>query len=64
MMLFLQMIDKPTPLVMFPELTFAVFPFVPTPEGQYIIQNLVLISAGIAIGAIVRGVRLVAESKT
>jgi hypothetical protein len=48
---------------LFPDITFEIFPIVPTLEGQYIIKNLVLISAGIAIGATVRGGRLVAEPK-
>lgn len=63
LLLFLQMIGTLTPLVLFPEVTFTIFPLVPTLEGQYIIKNLVLISAGIAIGATVRGGRLVAEPK-
>ncbi len=33
-------------------------PYAPTLEGQYIIKNIVLISAGIVIGATVRGGRL------
>jgi hypothetical protein len=32
-------------------------PYAPTLEGQYIIKNLVLISAGIVVGATVRGGR-------
>lgn len=63
LLLFLQMIGTLTPLILFPDITFTIFPFVPTLEGQYIIKNLVLISAGIAIGATVRGGRLVAEPK-
>lgn len=63
LLLFLQMIGTLTPLVLFPEVTFTIFPLVPTLEGQYIIKNLVLISAGIVIGATVRGGRLVAEPK-
>jgi hypothetical protein len=37
------------------------FPFVPTLEGQYIIKNLILISAGLAIGATVRGGSIISE---
>jgi hypothetical protein len=40
---------------------FTRVPYAPTLEGQYIIKNLVLVSAGIVIGATVRGGRLVAE---
>lgn len=54
-LLWLQMLGTMTPLVLFPELCFRSFPLVPTLEGQYIIKNIVLISAGIVIGATVRG---------
>jgi len=43
-----------TPLVLFPHECFTLFPYAPTLEGQYIIKNIVLISAGIVIGATVR----------
>ena len=42
---------------------FVTIPFVPTLEGQYIIKNLVLISAGIVVGATVRGGRIVPEPR-
>ena len=50
-----------TPLVYFPHETFTAVPFAPTLEGQYIIKNVVLLSAGLVIGAVVRGGRLVAD---
>ena len=53
-LLFTQMIGTMTPLLLFPELTFTQFPYAPTLEGQYIIKNLVLISAGLVVGATVR----------
>jgi len=59
LLLYLQMIGTLLPLFFFPSETFSVIPFAPTLEGQYIIKNLVLISAGIAIGATVRGGRIV-----
>ena len=59
-LLWLQMLGTITPLFLFPEVCFASVPFVPTLEGQYIIKNLVLISAGLVIGATVRGGRLTA----
>jgi uncharacterized membrane protein YkgB len=62
LLLFLQMLGTMTPLVLFPSETFTFFPFVPTLEGQYIIKNLILISAGLAIGATVRGGKLIPES--
>jgi len=54
-LLFAQMLGTLLPLFFFPSETFSSIPFVPTMEGQYIIKNLVLISAGIVIGATVRG---------
>jgi len=58
-LLFLQMLGTITPLFLFPQEAFILFPFVPTLEGQYIIKNLVLISAGLVIGATVRGGKVV-----
>jgi len=40
--------------VLQPDLTFVSFPFVPTPEGQYLIKDLVLFFAAMAIGASIR----------
>jgi uncharacterized membrane protein YphA (DoxX/SURF4 family) len=60
-LLWLQMLGTITPLFLFPEICFVSVPFVPTLEGQYIIKNMVLISAGLVIGATVRGGRLTAE---
>jgi uncharacterized membrane protein YphA (DoxX/SURF4 family) len=58
-LLFTQMIGTLTPLFLFPTETFTRFPFAPTLEGQYIIKNLVLISAGLVVGATVRGGRII-----
>lgn len=52
--LFFQMLGTVTPLFLFPGETFTMIPFSPTLEGQYIIKNMVLLSAGIVIGATVR----------
>ena len=52
-LLFTQMLGTLTPLVIFPSETFTYFPFVPTLEGQYIIKNLILISAGLVVGTTV-----------
>ena len=62
-LLWLQMLGAMSPLVLFPRECFTTFPLVPTLEGQYIIKNLVLISAGIVIGATVRGGRLTADRR-
>lgn len=61
LLLFLQMLGTLTPLVLFPHEVFARFPFMPTLEGQYIIKNLVLVSAGVVLGATVRGGQLEPE---
>ena len=53
-LLWMQMLGTLTPLVFFPHACFTHIPYAPTLEGQYIIKNLVLISAGIVIGGTVR----------
>jgi uncharacterized membrane protein YphA (DoxX/SURF4 family) len=62
-LLWLQMLGTATPFVLFPEICFTSVPLVPTLEGQYIVKNLVLVSAGIVIGATVRGGRLTASNR-
>ena len=49
-----QMAGTFTPLVLFPTDMFTRFPFAPTMEGQYILKNLVLVSAAIAVAAPLR----------
>jgi uncharacterized membrane protein YphA (DoxX/SURF4 family) len=61
LLLFVQMLGTITPLFLFPAESFLRFPYAPTLEGQYIIKNLVLISAGMVIGATVRGGEFVAD---
>lgn len=60
-LLFTQMLGTITPLFLFPDEVFLHIPYAPTLEGQYIIKNLVLISAGLVIGATVRGGAVVAD---
>ncbi len=60
-LLFAQMLGTISPVFLFPEEVFQVIPFVPTLEGQYIFKNLVLLSAGIVIGATLRGGTLTSE---
>jgi uncharacterized membrane protein YkgB len=60
-LLWVQMIGTITPIFFFPELVFTRVPYAPTLEGQYIIKNVVLVSAGIVIGATVRGGGLVSN---
>jgi uncharacterized membrane protein YphA (DoxX/SURF4 family) len=49
-LLFLHMGGTLTPLVLFPQDVFAHIPYAPPLEAQYILKNLVLISAGCVIG--------------
>ncbi|MFN2601456.1 MAG: DoxX family membrane protein [Gemmatimonadaceae bacterium] len=60
-LLAVQMAGTLTPLFLFPGETFTHFPYAPTMEGQYILKNVVLISAAIVLGATVRGGRLVPD---
>jgi len=61
LLLAFQMVGAATPLFLFPGEVFTQFPYAPALEGQYIIKNLVLVSAGIVIGATVRGGGLTAR---
>jgi uncharacterized membrane protein YphA (DoxX/SURF4 family) len=60
-LLLVQMAGTLTPLVLFPQETWSQFPIAATLEGQYIIKNLVLISAALVIGATVRGGAVIAD---
>ncbi len=59
LLLYLQMIGTFLPIFLFPQDVFHVFPYSFTLEGQYIVKNIVLLSAGIVLGATVRGGKLV-----
>jgi uncharacterized membrane protein YphA (DoxX/SURF4 family) len=61
LLLFVQMLGTITPLFLFPAETWTIFPIAPTLEGQYIIKNIVIVSAAIALGATVRGGELSPE---
>lgn len=61
LLLFLQMPGTALPLVVLPEAVWTAFPYGLTMEGQYIIKNLVLIGAGLVLGGLVRGGRIVPE---
>jgi uncharacterized membrane protein YphA (DoxX/SURF4 family) len=58
LLLFLQMPGTALPLLILPEVTWSVFPYGLTLEGQYIVKNLVLIGAGLVLAGTVRGGRL------
>ena len=50
-LMFLQMAGTFLPLVILPEITFQDSnPFLPTLEGQYIIKNIIIITAALIIG--------------
>ena len=57
LLLFLQMPGTFLPLVLLPDVCFSDFPVGLTMEGQYIVKNLVLISAALVIGGTVRNQR-------
>ncbi len=61
LLLFLQMPGTLSPIILRPDLVFTLFPFGLTLEGQYMIKNLVLISAALVIGATVRGGGLISD---
>jgi uncharacterized membrane protein YkgB len=61
LILFAQMGGTVTPLIFFPGECFVAEPLVLTMEGQYIVKNIVFVSAAIVVGATVRGGRLKAE---
>ncbi|NLZ95499.1 MAG: hypothetical protein GX921_06720 [Bacteroidales bacterium] len=49
LLLFLQMIGTFSPIFLFPSEVFNHIPYAPTLEGQYIIKNIVIISAAIVL---------------
>lgn len=53
-LLFLQMPGTVLPLFLVPDACWVHVPYAPTLEGQYIIKNLVLISAALVVGGTVR----------
>jgi len=55
-LLAMQMAGTFMPLILLPEVTFQTgkIPYAPTIEGQYIIKNLLIISAALVIGGTVR----------
>ena len=52
-LLFIQMPGTFLPLILLPEVCFNNFPFGLTLEGQYIIKNLIIISAALVVGSTV-----------
>ena len=54
LLLFIQMPGTFLPLILLPEVCFTSFPFGLTLEGQYIVKNLIIISAALVVGSTVR----------
>lgn len=63
LLMYLQLAGATAPLILFPGDTFTHFPWAPTLAGQYIIKDLILVSAGLVVGATVRGGKLVAMER-
>jgi len=63
LLMFIQMLGTLTPIFVLPEEVFTVIPYGLTLEGQYIVKNLVVISAGIVVGATVRGGGIITENR-
>lgn len=61
LLLLLQLVGAISPVFIFPGEVFKIIPIVPTLPGQYIIKDIVLISAGILIGGTVRGGKMIAD---
>ena len=53
-LLFIQMPGTFLPLILLPEVCFSNFPLGLTLEGQYIVKNLIIISAALVVGSTVR----------
>lgn len=54
LLLFVQMMGTFAPIFLFPNDVFTQIPYALTLEGQYIIKNIVIISAGIVLGGALR----------
>jgi len=61
LLMFAHMSGTITPFVLFPRETWAHFPYAATFEGQYIIKNMVLVSAALVVYAAQRGAKPIEE---
>jgi uncharacterized membrane protein YphA (DoxX/SURF4 family) len=62
-LLYLQMAGTIFPLFVFPDETFYKVPFIPTIEGQYIIKNIIILSAALVILAWDQG-KIISKAKS
>ncbi len=60
-LLLLQLIGAISPVFIFTSEVFKIIPIVPTLAGQYIIKDIIIISAGILIGGTVRGGKMISD---
>ena len=63
LLLFGQMMGTMLPLFFFPAEMWTHIPYAPTMAGQYIIKNVVFVTAAIVVGATARGARLVSQAR-
>ena len=61
LLLFFQLVGALSPVFLFPGEVFTIIPIVPTLTGQYIIKDIVIISAAIVLGGTIRGGKIVAD---
>ena len=61
LLLMVQMLGTVTPLFLFPDETWRRFPIALTLEGQYIVKNIVVVTAALVVGAVVRGGAMIAS---
>lgn len=61
LLLLAQMGGAMSPIVLTPDRIFTHFPYALTLEGQYVIKDIILISAALVIGATVRGGNLISD---
>lgn len=60
-LLFIQLIGILSPLFIFPEEVFNIVPIAPNITGQYIIKNILIVSAAIVLGGTVRGGTIISD---
>ena len=63
LLLYMQMTGTIFPLFVFPDETFYQIPFIPTIEGQYIIKNIIILSAALVILAWDQG-KIISKAKS
>lgn len=62
-LLLLQMGGAMSPIMLSPDRIWNIFPYALSLEGQYVIKDIILISAGLVFGATIHGGHLTAEAE-